>query len=88
MTASELAFFKPPSSAPDRAFMVAPSVAPNVAPELFHFQALVTEVASAFTFSRGEEQWRTMIEIKASLLGINGRLQGFTTVGGLNLDWI
>ena len=82
MTASELAFFKPPSSAPDRAVMVAP----GVAPELFHFQALVTEVASAFTFRRGEEQWLTMNEIKAGLLGIKDRLQGFTTVGGLNLD--
>ena len=82
MTASELAFFKPPCSTPDRAFMVAPSVAP----ELFHFQALVTEVASAFTFSRGEEQWPTMNEIKGSLLGIKDRLQGFSTVGGLNPD--
>ena len=47
MTASELAFFKPPCSTPDRAFY---RVAPSVAPELFHFQALVTELASVFTF--------------------------------------
>ena len=46
MTASELAFFKPPCSTPDRAFY---RVAPSVAPELFHFQALVTELAGAFT---------------------------------------
>ena len=46
MTASELAFFKPPCSTPDRTFI---RVAPSVAPELFHFQALVTELANAFT---------------------------------------
>ena len=38
MTASELALFKPPSFAPDGALRV---VVPSVAPELFHFQALV-----------------------------------------------
>ena len=73
MTASELALFKPPSFAPDRAFRVAPSVAP----ELFHFQALVTQLASAFVFVFGEQQWPTMNEIKASLLGIKDRLEGF-----------
>ena len=82
MTASELAFFKPPSSAPDRAFMVAP----RVVPELVVHPSWSYTLASAFTFRRGEEQWPTMNEIKAGLLGIKDRLQGFTTVGGLNLD--